>query len=127
MVDKNLDIKQIQNIESFDILKKICEENNFFKYINKFALENLNLKKIKNFLIACIEEKNYSTNLTSLPYKLIVDPTNACNLGCPLCPTGLGASERKKVFSNLVTSKELLMSRKIIALSYIFIIGENQP
>ena len=96
MVDKNLDIKQIQNIESFDILKKICEENNFFKYINKFALENLNLKKIKNFLIACIEEQNYSTNLTSLPYKLIVDPTNACNLGCPLCPTGLGASERKK-------------------------------
>ena len=96
MVDKNLDIKQIQNIESFDILKKICEENNFFKYFNKFFLENFNLKKIKNFLIACIEEQNYSTNLTSLPYKLIVDPTNACNLGCPLCPTGLGASERKK-------------------------------
>lgn len=96
MVQKKLNIEQIKGIESFDTLKKICEENKFFKHINKFALENLDLKKIKNFLIACIEEKNHLTNLTSLPYKLIVDPTNACNLGCPLCPTGLGASERKK-------------------------------
>ena len=96
MVNENLDIQQIKSIESFDILKRICEENDFFKHINKFALESVDLKKIKNFLIACIEEKNFITNLTSFPYKLIVDPTNACNLGCPLCPTGLGASKRKK-------------------------------
>ncbi len=45
MANKKLDIDQIKSIESFDTLKKICEENNFFKYINKFALENLDLKK----------------------------------------------------------------------------------
>ena len=48
MVDKNLDIKQIQNIESFDILKRFVKKT-IFKYINKFALENLNLKKSKIF------------------------------------------------------------------------------
>ena len=53
-------------------------------------------KKIKNLLIAKLEKKDNKTKLTSKPYRVIVDPTNACNLGCPLCPTGLGASERTK-------------------------------
>jgi radical SAM protein with 4Fe4S-binding SPASM domain len=95
-MDESLNLENINKIDDFDILKNICEKNNFFQYINKFAIESLNLKKIKNFLIACVEEKNVSIKLTSFPYKLIVDPTNACNLGCPLCPTGLGASDRKK-------------------------------
>lgn len=30
------------------------------------------------------------TNLWSMPKKLAIDPTNHCDLKCPLCPTGLG-------------------------------------
>ncbi len=89
-----LDIVKASN--DFDFLKKIAVENNFFKYLNKYALPTLNLSKLKNFVISCIEEKEFKTNLTSRPYHIIVDPTNACNLGCPLCPTGAGQSQRIK-------------------------------
>lgn len=93
------DLSKINNIESsnnFDELFEFAKEKNFLKYINKFAIPNLNLKKIKNFLIACLEERELKTKLKSKPYRIIVDPTNACNLGCPLCPTGLGQSGRTK-------------------------------
>lgn len=34
--------------------------------------------------------------LRSLPYRYTIDPTNACNLRCPLCPTGLGILKRDR-------------------------------
>lgn len=89
-------IKNIKNSKNFSELYKVAEENNFLKNINKFALNTLDLKKLKNFIIACVEEKNLVTKLQSRPYKLIIDPTNACNLGCPLCPTGIDKSDRIK-------------------------------
>ncbi|HJN99476.1 MAG TPA: radical SAM protein, partial [Nitrospinaceae bacterium] len=30
------------------------------------------------------------SRLWSMPKKLALDPTNHCDLKCPLCPTGLG-------------------------------------
>lgn len=96
MMDYKEEIDKIKNLDNFDELYNLAKIKNYLKFINPFALETLNLKKIKNFLIACIEEENYVTKLESLPYKLIIDPTNACNLGCPLCPTGLKKSSRKK-------------------------------
>jgi MoaA/NifB/PqqE/SkfB family radical SAM enzyme len=89
-------IQEIKDENNFQNLLNLAEKKNFFKYLNKFCIPTLNIKKIKNFLIACIEEQSLCTTLTSLPYRVIVDPTNGCNLGCPLCPTGLGASNRKK-------------------------------
>jgi MoaA/NifB/PqqE/SkfB family radical SAM enzyme len=91
-----LDIQSIQSSNNFDFLKKIAVENNFFKYLNKYAVPSLNLSKIKNFIISCIEERGVKTKLISKPYHIVIDPTNACNLGCPLCPTGLGLSQRTK-------------------------------
>jgi len=101
-------IKQIEILNDFESLFKIAKDNDFLKYINKFAVSSLNLKKIKNFLIACVEEKKFSTKLESMPYKVIVDPTNACNLGCPLCPTGVGASTRKKGILKFEKFKKLV-------------------
>ena len=51
-------LNEIENSNDFENLFKIARENNFLKYINKFAISTLNLKKIKNFLIACIEGKS---------------------------------------------------------------------
>ena len=93
------DLSKINNIESsnnFEELFEFAKEKDFLKHLNKFAIPSLNLKKIKNFLIACLEEQELKTKLKSKPYRVIVDPTNACNLGCPLCPTGLGQSGRTK-------------------------------
>ena len=90
------EINTIKSSSDFDYLKKLAIENNLFEHLNKYAVSTLNLSKIKNFIIACIEEKEVKTKLTSKPYRIIIDPTNACNLGCPLCPTGLGQSQRTK-------------------------------
>ena len=89
-------IDKIQSSNDFEFLFKLAHKENFFDDINKYALNSLNLKKIKNLVIAKLEKKQNKTKLISKPYRIVVDPTNACNLGCPLCPTGLGASERSK-------------------------------
>jgi len=94
-----IDLSKINNIESsnnFEELFEFAKEKDFLRHLNKFAIPSLNLNKIKNFLIACLEEQELITKLKSKPYKVIVDPTNACNLGCPLCPTGVGQSGRTK-------------------------------
>ncbi len=91
-----LNIENIKSENDFDYLFKLAKEKNFFDDINNYALPTLNLTKIKNLIIAKIEKKEKKTKLISKPYRVVVDPTNACNLGCPLCPTGLGASERTK-------------------------------
>ncbi len=91
-----LTIDDINSSNDFEYLFNFAKEKNFFDDLNKYSIPTINLKKIKNLLIAKLEKKDNKTKLTSKPYRVIVDPTNACNLGCPLCPTGLGASERTK-------------------------------
>ena len=91
-----LTIENIKSSNDFLYLLNLAKENSFFDDVNKYAIPTLNLKKIKNLIIAKIEKKLNKTKLISKPYRVIIDPTNACNLGCPLCPTGLGASERGK-------------------------------
>ncbi|MAH97784.1 MAG: hypothetical protein CMA12_00335 [Euryarchaeota archaeon] len=91
-----LTIENIRSSDNFNYLFNLAKEENFFDDINKLAVPTLNLIKIKNLIIAKIEKKEKKTKLISKPYRIVVDPTNACNLGCPLCPTGLGASTRTK-------------------------------
>ena len=99
---------QIRNLNDFNALFEIAKKYDFLKHINKFAHSSLNVTKLKNFIIACVEEKKVFTKLSSLPYRIIVDPTNACNLGCPLCPTGLNASSRKKGIMKFEKFKKLV-------------------
>src|SRR6185369_14314628 len=40
------------------------------------------------------------TQLQSMPYIYIIDPTNVCNLRCPLCPTGNQTAARPKKMMN---------------------------
>lgn len=44
--------------------------------------------RVANVALARLEMKAGRTRLWSLPYKLCIDVTNKCNLGCPYCPTG---------------------------------------
>lgn len=66
------------------------------KEISSHAFINLTKKKIDNFLLSHNEKNDGKINLKSYPYYMVIEPTNSCNLGCPLCPTGLKASSRKK-------------------------------
>lgn len=58
----------------------------------EFRTEN----KYKNFILAKEEEKKKKLILESMPYQIDIEPTNICNLQCPLCSTGVGANTRKK-------------------------------
>ena len=49
-----------------------------------------------------------ATRVRSRPLKLIFDPTNACQLACPLCPTGLGMVDRKKGHAELELFRSLM-------------------
>ena len=53
-------------------------------------------KKIANLLKAEWALRTGKTSLSSMPYIYIIDPTNVCNLRCPLCPTGNGTNARPK-------------------------------
>jgi MoaA/NifB/PqqE/SkfB family radical SAM enzyme len=101
-------IEEIRNEKEFSRMYQYAKEENLLKYINKFALGSLNERKLKNFLIACLEERMKLTTLTSKPYKITIDPTNACNLGCELCPTGLNASSKKKTLLDFESFKKII-------------------
>jgi MoaA/NifB/PqqE/SkfB family radical SAM enzyme len=46
-------------------------------------------QKLANLALAETERKLRRVDCRSVPYLLIIDPCNYCNLRCPLCPTGL--------------------------------------
>ncbi len=66
------------------------------------------LRKFVNFCIVEIEKILKREHLISRPYSLYVDPTNFCNLRCPLCATGQGGNFKQK------GKLELFLFRKII-------------
>jgi MoaA/NifB/PqqE/SkfB family radical SAM enzyme len=58
---------------------------------------NVTLRKFLNF---CIITFQYFTikpaNVIGYPMELVIDPSDICNLHCPLCPTGQGRHDRSK-------------------------------
>ena len=53
------------------------------------------LRRLFNLLLVETEFRLRRTRIRGKPYVLVVDPTNVCNLRCPLCPTGLHTRGRK--------------------------------
>ena len=94
------DINEINNENNFEVLN--FAKQNLIGYINKFVISS----KLGNLKLhyCMFGRKNKATKLVSKPYKIVIDPTNACNLGCALCP-GLGASARKKILDLNVFKK----------------------
>ncbi len=61
-------------------------------------LRRASLRKILNFFSIKIQKKLKVQRVWGLPYRYKVDPTNVCQLHCPLCPTGLKHDFRSKGF-----------------------------
>ena len=59
---------------------------------NDFRTES----KVENYKLSLKEEKQQKLILTSKPYHIDLEPTNICNLRCPLCSTGVDVETRKK-------------------------------
>ena len=118
-----LKIEDIQSSNDFEYLFNLSKDRNFFDDINKYAIPSLNLKKIRNLIIAKIEKRANKTKLISKPYRIVIDPTNACNLGCPFAH-GVWCIRQDKRMLNLMIIKKLLTKFRIIASKYICITGE---
>ncbi len=79
--------------------KWICKAFRFIglrvnsKHIRAFIKHN-SKKKLQNLILACLEFRQSKVALDSFPFILNIEPINACNLRCPLCPTGAGEHGR---------------------------------
>ena len=73
-------------------------------------------KKFENFKLAKQEEEQGKIILESMPYQIDVEPTNICNLHCPLCSTGTDESTRKKGILEFENFKKLIDQIKDFAL-----------
>lgn len=78
------------------LLKKVFKNNNYLK------------RKKLNFILNQFEMKLNRRYLISYPYYLVIDPTNICNLKCPLCPTWQDVKARPKGKMNIETFCRLL-------------------
>jgi polysaccharide export outer membrane protein len=62
--------------------------------------------KVANLLRVELERKLRRVELKGLPYLLIIDPCNYCDLRCPLCPTGYGGLGRPQKMLSLEHFKQ---------------------
>ncbi len=76
--------------------------------IHDIPIEFRSQKKYDNYILAKQEEKEKKIILKSQPYNIVIEPTNICNLQCPLCSTGIGAQTRKKGVLELENFKLLI-------------------
>ena len=66
-------------------------------------------RRVANIGLVKLEMKLGRTHLLSRPYRLCIDVTNKCNLGCPYCPTGRkDPSGRGKGNISFDTFKEII-------------------
>lgn len=53
------------------------------------------ISKLFNLLAVKCQKHLRCEIVRGMPYRYSLDPTNACNLKCPVCPTGIGKLDRK--------------------------------
>ena len=77
----------------------------FYHFLGHFTPKKcLNILKVE---FSYLLKKSHSIGF---PYMLVVDPTNVCNLHCPLCPTGTGKSGRPRGMMTLETFRTAIDS-----------------
>ena len=79
-----------------------------WRFIEKIPQDFWSEKKLQNFILALQEEKQGVLEVKSMPYHLVIEPTNVCNLHCALCSTGLGNKSRVRGTMQLDHFKKLI-------------------
>ncbi|MDD5193318.1 MAG: radical SAM protein [Candidatus Nanoarchaeia archaeon] len=75
-------------------------------YFLKYIL--FSRKRLQNLFLVELSKKFKLTKVRGYPLTLMIEPTNICNLKCPLCPTGAGLIKRKKGFMKLEDFKKII-------------------
>ncbi len=66
------------------------------------------ITKLRNILLSNLELRQRRVALSTFPFSLFIDPTNICNLSCPLCPTGAGDYGRPKGMMKFQEFKKII-------------------
>lgn len=80
--------------------------NKKINYFLKYLL--FTRKKLINFLLCKISKRLKLIRPLGYPSTLMIEPTNICNLKCPLCPTGAGLIKRKKGYLSFSDFKKVV-------------------
>jgi MoaA/NifB/PqqE/SkfB family radical SAM enzyme len=83
-------------LSQYQQIYKEIESLDGLKYISQIPAEFITQRKLENMLLTLKEERAGKVRVNSLPFSIIIEPTNVCNLKCPLCPTGLNNPSRVK-------------------------------
>jgi MoaA/NifB/PqqE/SkfB family radical SAM enzyme len=73
-----------------------------------FVSKGLSFRRRLNLILCGIEFALRNPKLLSFPPVIQIEPTNTCNLKCPLCPTGVGTMKRKKGFMSMKTFQAII-------------------
>ncbi len=73
-----------------------------------FVSNGLSFRRRFNLLLCGIDMALRCPRLMSFPPVVQIEPTNICNLKCPLCPTGLGVMNRKKGYMSMKTFRAIV-------------------
>ena len=68
----------------------------------------INPKRALNMLKCWLSFKFRSPKLAGLPFAIMIEPTNFCNLKCPLCPTGNGSLAVPRGYMSLENFKKII-------------------
>src|SRR3989344_4099762 len=75
------------------------------KYFFRYAALN---RKFYNYLAVNVSRKLKLPKAWGYPYTIMIEPTNICNLKCPLCPTGVGELHRASGLMDLDNFKKFI-------------------
>lgn len=81
-------------------LKRVPQYTRHLRHIRS-VLYHGTPRKWANLARVEMERKARKVRVSGMPYLLIIDPCNYCNLRCPLCPTGLGTLGRPQKMMSL--------------------------
>ena len=75
---------------------------------NKINRPNHTWKRFINSTLNFISKSVKCPYVFGLPESIFIEPTNTCNLKCPLCPTGSGKMKRRKGFLSFENFKKII-------------------
>ena len=81
-----------------------------FKLFRKFLFSpSFTPRRFINYCLGTLSKKLFHQSVVwGYPWHLHIDPTNVCNLQCPLCPTGQGREDRPKGMMSFEHFKQII-------------------
>ena len=79
-----------------------------YRQIARMNLRRKGWRAYANWARSYYEYLTGASRIKSRPLKLIFDPTNICQLACPLCPTGIGLLDRGRGHAELSLFRRLM-------------------